>query len=177
MHFLSQVICVNLPLWWAPSTLLYFQGHYRWRSWQTPWGPPALPWTNYDIRPRGERLPSGHQPRSFTHWGRVTHVCVSKQIIIGSDNGLSPGRRQAIIWTNAGIWLIPILGTNFNEILSKIHTFSLKKMHLKMSSGKWRPFCLGLNVLTGSSLCWKDPGAQRLVLCGTVPHSNRWPSL
>ena len=40
------------------------------------------------------------------------------------------------------------LGTNFSEILSEIHTFSFKKIHLKMSSGKCRPFCLGLNVLT-----------------------------
>ena len=32
---------------------------------------------------------------SLTHWGRVTHICVGKQTIIGSDNGLSPGRRQA----------------------------------------------------------------------------------
>ena len=84
----------------------------------------------------------------LTHWGRVTHICVSKLTIIGSDNGLSPGRRQAIIWTNAGILLIRTLGTNFSEILSKIRAFSLKKMHLKMSSAKWRPFCLGLNVLT-----------------------------
>ena len=84
----------------------------------------------------------------LTHWGRVTHICVIKLIIIGSDNGLSPGRRQAIIWTNAGILLIRPLGTNFNEILIEIHTFSFKKMHLKMSSGKRRPFCLGLNVLT-----------------------------
>ena len=45
------------------------------------------------------------------HWGRVTHICVGKLIIIGSDNGLSPGRRQAIIWTNAGIWLMGPLGT------------------------------------------------------------------
>ena len=37
----------------------------------------------------------------LTHWGRVTHICVSKLTIIGSDNGLSPDRRQAIIWTNA----------------------------------------------------------------------------
>ena len=65
----------------------------------------------------------------------------------GLDNGLSPGRRQAIIWTNAGILLIGPLGTNLSEILSEIHTFSMKKVHLKMSSGKWRPFCLGLNVL------------------------------
>ena len=77
----------------------------------------------------------------------MTHICVSKQTIIGSDNGLSPGRRQAIIWTNAGILLIRTLGTNFSEILSKIHAFSFKKMHFNMSSAKRRPFCLGLNVL------------------------------
>ena len=83
---------------------------------------------------------------TLTHWGRVTHIYVSKLAIIGPDNGLSPGRRQAIIWTNAGMLLIRPLGTNFNEI--EIYTPSLTKMYLKMSSGKWRPFCLGLNVLT-----------------------------
>ena len=45
-------------------------------------------------------------PWGLTHWGRVRHICVSKLTIIGSDNGLSPDRRQAIIWTNAGILLI-----------------------------------------------------------------------
>ena len=84
-------------------------------------------------------------------WGRVTHICVVKLTIIGSDNGLSPGRREAIIWTNAGILLIGPLGTNFIEILIGIQTFSFKKMHLKMSSAKWRPFCLGLYVLRVSS--------------------------
>ena len=84
----------------------------------------------------------------LTHWGRETHICVEKVTIIGSDNGLSPGRRQAIIWTNAGILLIGASGTNFSEILIEIQTFSFKKMHLKMSSGNERPFCLGLNVLT-----------------------------
>ena len=89
-----------------------------------------------------------YRPTAFlTHWGRVTHICVSKLTIIGSDNGLSPGRRQAIIWTNARILLIRTLGTNFSEILSKIPAFSFKKMHLKMSSAKWRQFCVGLNVL------------------------------
>ena len=72
----------------------------------------------------------------LTHWGRVTHICVSKLTIIGSDNGLSPGRRQAIIWTNAGILLIRTLGTNFSEILGEMHSFSFSKMHLKMSSAK-----------------------------------------
>ena len=67
------------------------------------------------------------QDLSLTHWGRVTHICVNKITIIGSDNGLSPGRRQAIIWTNAGILLNGPQGTNFSEILIEINTFSLKK--------------------------------------------------
>ena len=77
----------------------------------------------------------------------MTHICVSKLTIFGPDNGLSPGRRQAIIWTNARILLIGPPGTNVNEISIEIHAFSFKKFHLKMSSGKWHPFCLGLNVL------------------------------
>ena len=76
----------------------------------------------------------------LTHWGRVTHICVNKLTIIGSDNGLSPDRRQAIIWTNAGLLLIGPLGTNFSEILIEILTFSFKKMCLKVSSAKRRPF-------------------------------------
>ena len=80
----------------------------------------------------------------------MTHIYVSRLTITGSDNGLSPGRRQAIIWTNAEILLIGPLGTNFSEILIEIHTFSFKKMHFNMSPGKWRPFCLGLNVLRSS---------------------------
>ena len=76
----------------------------------------------------------------LTHWGRMTHICVGKLTTIGSDNGLSPGRRQAIIWTNAGIFLIEPLETNLSEILIKIQTISFKKMHLKMSSAEWRPF-------------------------------------
>ena len=81
-----------------------------------------------------------------THWGRVTHICVGNLTIIGSDNGLSPGRRQTIIWTNDGIVLIGPLRTNFNENLMEILIFSFRKMRLKVSSAKWRPFCNGLNV-------------------------------
>ena len=88
----------------------------------------------------------------LTHWGRVTHTCVCNLSIIGSDNGFAPSRSQAIIWTNAGILLIRSLGTHFREILNKIHTFSFKKMHLKTSSAKWRPSCLGLNVLNKQCL-------------------------
>ena len=88
----------------------------------------------------------GALSKSLTHWGWVTHICISKLSIIGSDNGLSPGRRQAIIWTNARILLIVPLGINFSEILITIYIFSVKKLPLKMSSGNRRPFCLGLSV-------------------------------
>ena len=93
-------------------------------------------------------MPVPNQWYILTHWGRVTHICVGNLTIIGPDNGLSPGRRQAIIWTNSGILLIGPWGTNFSEILIGIQTFSFKKMHLKMSFAKWRPFYLVLNVLS-----------------------------
>ena len=84
--------------------------------------------------------------RRLTHWGQVTHICVGNLTIIASDNGWSPGRRRAIIWTDAGILLIRPLGTNFNKMLIKILTFSFMKMRLKVMFWKWRPLCLGLNV-------------------------------
>ena len=94
-----------------------------------------------------------HDYLELTHWGRETHICVSKLTIIASDNGLSPGWRQAIIWTNVRILLIGPLGTNFGEILIEFLIFSFKIMHLKLSSAKRRPFCLGLNELS-CSICY-----------------------
>ena len=68
-------------------------------------------------------------------------ICVFvKDTNIGTDCGLSPLRRQEIIWT------IELLETNFSDILLKIKSFSFKKINLKMSSANCRPFCLGLNV-------------------------------
>ena len=87
----------------------------------------------------------------LTHWGRVINMCVSNLNTIGSDNGLSPDRRQAIIWSNAGILLTGPLGTNLSEISIETLTFSFKKRHLKVSSAKWQPLCLGLNVLNATS--------------------------
>ena len=65
------------------------------------------------------------------HWGRVTHICVGKLTIIGSDNGLAHARSQAITWTIVGILLIGPQGINFSEMLIEIHTFSFKKINLK----------------------------------------------
>ena len=96
-----------------------------------------------------ERLEEKSCIQGLNHWGPVTHICVSKLSTIGSDNGLSPDRHQAIIWINAGILLIRHLATNFNEMLIEIHTFSVKKKLFKMSSGKRRSFCL--NVLKATT--------------------------
>ena len=94
----------------------------------------------------------------------MTHICVGKLTTIASDNGLSPGRRQAIIWTNDGLLLIGPLGTNFSEILIEILTFSFKKMRLKEWSGKRRPFCLGLNVF--------NPSIYLLLLLSRLTNDN-----
>ena len=91
---------------------------------------------------------------NLTHWCQMTHICVSKIIIIDSDNGLSPGRWWAIIWTNAIILLTGRSGTNFREILIEIQSFSFIKMHLKILSAKWHLFRLDLNVLI-HKLCSK----------------------
>ena len=87
----------------------------------------------------------------LTHWGPVTFICVSNLTILSSDNGLSPGRRQAIIWSNAGKVLLGPLGINFSDILIEFHTFSFKKMHLKSACAKLQPFVSasmhqGLNI-------------------------------
>ena len=93
------------------------------------------------------------------------HICVSKLTIIGSDNGVLPGRRQAIIWTNAGILLIWPKGTNFSEILNEIWSFSLKKMHLNVSAILSRRQCVNtFNLANGYRLC---------VFCKYLTHWGR----
>ena len=143
MHYLYQTYYIDgLVQDWSNSIAnaleFLFEGHecQNW-SWWIRWGGNVL-----------ENISSSVAPGDLSHWGRVTHTCVSNLAIIASDNGLSPGRRQTIIWINAGIVLIEPLGSNFHEILIGIHTFSFNKMHFKMSSAKQGPFCLGINVLT-----------------------------
>ena len=112
-------------------------------------------------------------------WVNLPNIC--------SDNGLSPGRRQAIIWTNAGILLIRTLGTNFSEIVSGINTFSFKKMCFKMSSAKC-PFCLCLNVfnwhdykssneLVTDSMCvilGSQPALEKQYVLVSTAEYNKW---
>ena len=104
----------------------------------------------------------------------MTHACVSKLTIIGSDNGLSPDRRQTIIWTNDGMILsIRNLGTNLSEILSKIHTFSFTKMHLQMSSAaisSW-PQCLKSYVVQLCITLPQRPPPYHICIAVLLDHS------
>ena len=108
-------------------------------------------WNKYSfiLSPTGPWHWASRKQRRGARWwsGYVGVLCIGKLTIIGSDNGLSPGRCQTIIWNNGGILLIGPLGTNLSEILIEIQIFSLKKMRLKMSSAKCWPFRLCLNVL------------------------------
>ena len=125
--------------------------------------------------PRGELLVN-LCVSTLIDWARVTRICVGNLTIIGSDNYLSPGRRHAIIWTDAGILLIGPSKTDFNKIIH-FHSRKLENVLLiarfmgptwgpsgadmtqvgprwapwtllSGSSARWRPFCLGLHVLT-----------------------------
>ena len=104
---------------------------------------------------------------SSTDWFLLEDICVNEIIINGSDNGLSPSRRQAIIWTNAGILLIGPLGTNFSEILIGIHTFSFKKMHLKwkMRAILSRPQCVNVPGIIPLPSDGPAVNTSRLVRC------------
>ena len=137
-------------------------------------------------------LSNVHRDKTFINSLRPSdaYICVSKLTIIGSDNGLSPGWCQAIIWTNSGILLIRSLGTNFSEILIDIYTFSFKEIHLKMSSEMAAilslPQWVNLAILLQLDLMiWSDvkhrannpyavapiPGAWLGSLC---PHCHQW---
>ena len=97
----------------------------------------------------------------LSHWGRMTHICVNKVTIISSDNnkvtiissdnGLSPERRQAIVWTNAEILLIGTLGIIFSEIVHGNSNILCKKCTWKcrLRNGvHFASMCLrGLSVL------------------------------
>ena len=67
-----------------------------------------------------------------TYWGRLVHICVSDLTIIGSDNGLSPGRRHVINRTNTIILLIEPFGIHFSDI--KIYENAFENVICKMAS-------------------------------------------
>ena len=91
------------------------------------------------------------QRHSLTHRGRVTHICVGEQTIIGSDNGLSPGRHQAIIWTNARILFDWTLGNKlqWNNFSKLIHFHPRKRIwKYRLDNGTtWHTFHINVSQM------------------------------
>ena len=127
-------------------------------------GQPYL-WVNAELEVHRHCIPGMINGKSIlTHWGRVTHIFISKSTIIGSDNGLSPGRHQDIIWTNTGMLLTGPMRINFSEILIEIYTFSFKKMQLKCAPTHLRilsPLApLWTSIIKGKCVLTTDPTCQ-----------------
>ena len=57
----------------------------------------------------------------------MTHACVSKLTIIGSDSGLSSGWRQAIIGNNAELFYLDPLEQTSIKFSIEIHTLSFSR--------------------------------------------------
>ena len=90
----------------------------------------------------------------LTHWGRVTHICIGKLIIIGSDNGLSPDRRQAIIWANARLLSIGPWEHISMKISSKYSNFHWRKCTSKCRLRN------GVHLVP-ASMCWCKQSCDR----------------
>ena len=76
--------------------------------------------------------------------------------IFSPGNGLSSGLRPTITWTSAGLSSFKPFGTNFSEIQITIQNYSFIKLHLKITSAKWRPFCPKEVKLTDDNPCrWR----------------------
>ena len=105
-----------------------------------------------------------HDSGLSTHWGRVTHIyaSVNELVMIGSDNVLSPGRRQAFIWNNVGILLTEPLGTNFSENFIEIYSFSIRKMHLKISPEKKSAILSGPRCVYSASIIQRQQNKHHL---------------
>ena len=85
---------------------------------------------------------------AIAHWGRVTHICVDKLIIIGSDNGLSPDRRQASHYLNQCSiivnWILAnIFQWKFNQNTAIfIEDYARENVVCEMASTLSRPQCV-----------------------------------
>ena len=104
-------------------------------------------------------------------------ICISKLTIIGSDNGLPHGQRQAI-WTSGRILLIRNLRINFNGILIEIHIFhfqenAFENVLCEMAVILPQPQCVNDSVNLAFSLCNKAYSHKMgcYKLCGSQSHS------
>ena len=109
-----------------------------------------------------------HKDVTLTHWGRVTHICVSKLTIIGSDNGLSPGRRHYLNqWWNIVNWTLGNkLRWNFNRNWNIfIQENAFENIVWKMASILSWPQCVKTSQTPISISIYLWNGASGLWIC------------
>ena len=117
----------------------------------------------------------------LTHWGRVTHICISDLTSIGSDNGLLPVRCQAIMWTSPGILLIGPLGTIFNEISNWIPYIFIQENAFgnvvwKMVAILSRPQCVN-QVRSSNAWCHHESWSTMIQVMACILTSKPLPEL
>ena len=109
--------------------------------------------------------------RALTHLPLGAHIYVSEsalvQIMVWCWIGVKPLSKPIM-----GLLSIRPLGTNFSKILIKTSNFSFVKMHLKITSTKWQPFCPGGDELIRSILSLLFSAAR----C-PVYNADMWPLL
>ena len=76
----------------------------------------------------------------------MAHICVNKLDVIGSSNGLSPVRRQAVVWINDDLLLIGPLEIIFGEIAIKITSTFIQEDAFENVVCETGLFCFGLIV-------------------------------
>ena len=149
------------------NTILHTTIHNGWtavRLWSHKRHPHSSPWVGSYAVSVMSLITSSPPIYALVNW-----------VSIGSDNGLSPGWHQAIIWTNAYVLSIRPQGTYFNEILFEIKIFLFTKMRLNMSSAKWWPFCPRGDELM-SDLC-SASSLDVLQIWGVFGGQNHWINL
>ena len=124
--------------------------------------------------------------QGLTHWGWVSHIWVSKITIIGSDDGLSPGQRHVIIWSNAGIFVNWTLGNKLQWNFHRNQCIFIQENAFEnvceMTAILSQPQCV--NSLWPRDVIWwqgsRSTLAQVMACCLTAPshHLNQcWPMI
>ena len=114
----------------------------------------------------------------WTHRGRMMRLCIVKPIRCWFIKCFFSSSAPSHFLTNAAKLLIGQLWTNLNEICVNKQMFPHKKINLKTSSAKWRPFCLSLNMLISLYLWHEQISFLRnqciLSVSPREPHALVW---
>ena len=94
----------------------------------------------YEFKPKHLQCPKHY-------WFHIPLHKLSQVVVVTFANSSPPSATYILQWIEAA--LVEIMACRLNQlILIKIQNFSFTKMHPKISSAKWRPFCPGGDELS-----------------------------